>query len=270
VNGSLPDPILALLGAATEAAALWALLTRRPPQLLARNYRGAEVVSRGGVTFAAPLLALALTAAVQGSAPAWLAPTVVAAALFAALGWLDDARGTTGVRGLRGHFTQLLRHGRVTTGLVKAVGGAGVGLGVAYAAGIEGWRVLAAGAVIALSANTINALDARPGRAVTAFLLGGLVAFGLAWGRPSAGAAEALLTLLGAAGVFLWADLGERAMLGDTGANPLGAVLGITVVSLTGPTTWVVLAAVLLGFCLAADRWSLTAWLDRLSRRRAP
>jgi hypothetical protein len=46
--------------------------------------------------------------------------------------------------------------------------------------------------------------------------------------------------------------------------------LGITVVSLTGPTTWVVLAAVLLGFCLAADRWSLTAWLDRLSRRRAP
>jgi hypothetical protein len=136
VNGSWTELLLLVaVGAAAEGAALMALLRRPPPQLIARNYRRAEVVSRGGVTFAAPLIIGALTAHLLGLQGEGLFAVTVAAGLFGLLGWLDDARGTTGVRGLKGHVSHLIRHREVTTGLAKAVGGTGVSLWAAYMLG---------------------------------------------------------------------------------------------------------------------------------------
>jgi len=280
VNGSWIDlAILAALGAVAEWTALRVLLHWRPAALIARNYRQVEVVSRGGATFAAPVAVGAVGAVLLGlDAEAVLAATL-AAVLFGLLGWLDDARGATGVRGLKGHLMRLLRHREVTTGLVKALGGTGVGLWAGYMLGAEGWQVLPAGAVIALSANTLNALDARPGRATKLLLAASIAIIALTVRGPAPGAIGVLAVLLGAAAVFAPADLRERIMLGDTGANPLGAVLGISVVSLTSWPTWLAVAAGLLAFCMAADRWSLTAvmertpglgWLDRLGRRKLP
>ena len=268
--------ILVGISAAAEGASLWALLHWRPRALVTRNYRQTEVVSRGGLTFAAPLVVAALAAGLLGAKGDAALVTVVATGLSGLLGWLDDAWGTPGVRGLKGHFARLIGHREVTTGLVKAVGGAGIGLWAAHMLGAEGWRLIPAGAVVALCANTVNALDARPGRALKLFLGAAVVILAFTGGQPMAGAVGILAALMGAAIVFAPADLRERAMLGDTGANPLGAALGISVVRLTRWPAWVVLAGVLLAFCLAADRWSLTAamehtpglrWLDRLGRR---
>ena len=69
----------------------------------------------------------------------------------------------------------------------------------------------------------MNLLDLRPGRASKGFLTAWIVLAAFAWGS-----AYVVLSLPVAAATLLWLapDLGERGMLGDVGANLLGAVLG--------------------------------------------
>lgn len=128
--------------------------------------------------------------------------------------------------------------------------------------------VLGAG-VIAGSANLLNLLDLRPGRALKVGLLTGspLVAAGGGLAAGPVGAAAALLP----------EDLGERTMLGDCGANALGAVLGTALVTRTGPAGRVVALAAIAGLTAASERVSFTQViagnrvlrrLDELGRRQ--
>ncbi len=280
-------PLVVICGSAAlaEAVALDAVLRARPTGWLVENYRGVTVVGRAGVSLAAPLVAGTLAAGIPGVIPelesVHLYAAVVATSLFGLLGWLDDARGTPDVRGMKGHLLQLVKHRRATTGLLKAVLGAVVGVWAAYLLGASGWTALPAGAVIALSANSINALDARPGRAAKVFVLACalLVVLGMSLRASNATPLIVATALAGGVLVFGVADLAERVMLGDTGANALGCALGLAVVGLTDWPTWVALAVLLLAFCLAADRWSLTRviesvpglrWLDELGRTHKP
>jgi hypothetical protein len=81
-----------------------------------------------------------------------------------------------------------------------------------------------AGVVIAGAAHFVNLVDVRPGRAA-----GAVLALG-APGRLRQGpGAEPAAAAMGAAGAVLSDDLGERAMIGDTGAHALGAALGAAV-----------------------------------------
>ncbi|GGX36653.1 hypothetical protein GCM10010321_60190 [Streptomyces chartreusis] len=80
--------------------------------------------------------------------------------------------------------------------------------------------------MIAGAAHFVNLVDVRPGRAAAAVLA--LGAPGLF--RAGAGA-EIAATAMGAAAAVLPDDLGERAMIGDTGAHALGAALGAAVVA---------------------------------------
>jgi UDP-GlcNAc:undecaprenyl-phosphate GlcNAc-1-phosphate transferase len=284
VSGSLVS-LVVICGAAAvaEAAALRLLLLGRPTSWLTGNYRGATVVGRAGASFAAPLavgagVAVALELG-RRFEPLHLYAAVVATGVFGLLGWLDDARGASDVRGMKGHVAQLLKHRRATTGLVKAAAGLTVGVWAAYLLGAPGWTALPAGALIALAANSLNALDVRPGRAGKAFLVLAAIIFAVSSGGELGAPLVVLAALFGSVIVFLAADLSERAMLGDTGANPLGCALGLAVVALTSWPAWVALSMLLLVFCLAADRWSLTRviesspvlrWLDGLGRAHKP
>ena len=118
----------------------------------------------------------------------------------------------------------------------------------------------------------INLLDRAPGRAAkTALLIGvplGIAGEG-AWAAPAAAVFGALL-------YCLVPDLRERAMLGDAGANPLGAVIGVgLIVSLTEPGRLIAIA-LLLALNLASEKWSFSRaieatpplrWLDGLGRK---
>ena len=86
-----------------------------------------------------------------------------------------------------------------------------------------------AGVVVAGAANAVNLLDLRPGRAVKAARCWLPDPVWCAGPPPRTTAARIVLgaAALGAAIALLPEDLGERAMLGDAGANALGALLGV-------------------------------------------
>jgi UDP-N-acetylmuramyl pentapeptide phosphotransferase/UDP-N-acetylglucosamine-1-phosphate transferase len=123
--------------------------------------------------------------------------------------------------------------------------------------------------VVAGTVNLVNLLDLRPGRAIKAGLLIGVPL------AASQGAAAAAATVGSAAGI-LPADLREDVMLGDSGANALGALLGVSLAARTGPLGRAALLAALGALTAASEKVSFTRvidatpglrHLDRLGRR---
>ena len=279
--------VLALAVAAlsvTVAGLLIAGVLASPPAgLLRENFRGTPVPAVGGLVIAGVALVaeVALAGAVAlnrtgrpaftfASADHWGLLVVLLG--FFGLGLLDDVAGAGRARGFRGHAAALLR-GEVTGGALKALGGAAIGfvVGVLWD-GRLGPAALDA-AVLALSANLVNLLDLRPGRATKVFLGGWAALAAAAWGS-----AFVVLSVPVSVAALCWLapDLGERGMLGDAGANLLGAVLGAGVVLTLGTTGRLVVAGVLLALTLVSERWSFSRgieavgplrWLDGLGRR---
>lgn len=222
--------VLSLACAAPLAPALLGLLARAGR--LQRNYRGRELPCPLGLLV--PLAAL--PALIPLTLVQRLASTPVfytgasRIAVFALgvllLGLFDDVLGDARDRGWRGHAAALAR-GEISTGAVKALGTLGLALFAASGMEPTDGRWLLAAAILVLATNALNLLDLRPGRASKAFVLLGLaltVGSGQARALWSLGlfAAPALV-----AGLY---DLREKAMLGDTGANLLGALAGLWLV----------------------------------------
>lgn len=240
--------------------------------LLRRNYRGIEVPAAAGI---AVLVGIVLGAGVVGfvhaiapgartpsSAAAVGLPALAAAMGFGLLGlWDDIAAGPE--RGWRGHVRSLVR-GKASSGALKLV--AGVGLAIAIVSPLTrsfGWTLVGAG-VLAMMANVHNLLDVRPGRACKAYVLAAVPM--LAIGGPTA---PALAAGLGAAIAFLRFDLRERGMLGDAGANGLGALAGIGVVLLGSHLALLATFGVLVVLHALADGPSLSKGIDRIPPLRA-
>jgi hypothetical protein len=114
----------------------------------------------------------------------------------------------------------------------------------------------------------------------TAASLGGATGPGAALGAdPGPGALLTVAAPLGAAIALLPEDLGERAMLGDAGANALGALLGLAAAaSLSRPARLALLAAItgltaaseVVSFTAVIERTPALRWLDMLGRRPVP
>ncbi len=238
------------------------------------NYRGRPVTLAEGVAVSGAVAALAALAGRRADA------AVLAG--IGALGLADDLiehrqrrAGGPVAKGLRGHL-RALAAGRPTTGGAKLVGIPALCL--AGAARSERPRLVLVDAALAAGcANLANLLDLRPGRAlkaavVPAALLAALPARdGDAAERVSAGRTLALAALLPALAA-LPADLDERGMLGDAGANVLGAAVGAAAARRATPTGRLVLLAGVVALTLASERVSFsaviarTSWLDRLDR----
>jgi len=184
---------------------------------------------------------------------------LVAVAGFAALGFVDDVLGGDAERGWRAHL-RALAAGRLSAGGFKLVGGGALGLILASAAGVGtvGW-VAADGALVALAANLANAFDRAPGRAIKV-ALAAWVPLALVAGNGPVGVA--LAPPVGAALGLLPEDLGERLMLGDAGANALGAVLGVGALLALGPGARLVVTALLVVLNLAAELTSFSRLIN--------
>jgi hypothetical protein len=205
----------------------------RLPLLARENYRGRTVATAGGIVVVLAALLVEAARAVFASLDVGnrvsgaRALTLFAAVAFGFLGLVDDVVGSGHAQGFRGHVRELTR-GRLTTGGLKLLGGAAVGLVIAGARDSGSpERLVADAALIALAANLANQLDRRPGRVTKV----GLVAFvALVAAAATSDSIEGVAVVAGATAALLVDDLRERLMLGDVGANVLGACLGAGVV----------------------------------------
>lgn len=195
---------------------------------------------------------------------AYADPAVALAAGGAGLfGLVDDVAGSADRRGLKGHLTGLA-HGELTTGALKIVG---IGAtGVAAAALVDRGRERPVGTpvaavLIAASANLMNLFDLRPGRALKVGLLADLP---LLVRRPEIGVVP-----LAAGVIALPADLAGRSMMGDTGANALGAAIATGWARTASTPARVGAAAVVLAAMLASEKVSFSAVIDRQPVLRA-
>ena len=237
------------------------------------NYAGRPVTLLGGPALAASATAAAIVGGPAGTRTA----AAVVGAVSGLVGGYDDLAGArpeqSGDKGLAGHLAAL-RAGRVSSGAVKVagIGAAAAGAAVLIRRG-RGAGALLDGllttGLVAGTANLVNLLDLRPGRAAkTAALVAAATLPGPAGGLVAGP--------LGATLAVLPADLGEQVMLGDCGANAVGALLGLRLAALPGRASRTGLLACVVALTLASERVSFTSVieatpglreLDRLGRR---
>ena len=229
------------------------------------NYRGRAVPTGGGIVaaFAFVLVCAAYVWTRSASTVRVPVPELLAVLGFGGLGLFDDVVGSHSARGLRGHIRAGLR-GQLTSGATKLIVGIALAGLIAPFYSADTWRRVLAVFVIAGAANAANLFDLAPARAtkVAAVAVVALVV-----------AAGAHQTIGGAPAWFFAAVLGltpielrERMMLGDAGANALGAMVGIAAVRACGGSgaALVAAAAVVLSLNAAGEFVSFSRIIDRV------
>lgn len=264
-----------------------ALATCKSPRWQRQNFAGRQVSLAGGVATAGALAGgHALRAAWQagsGSMDKALESLAVSLAASAggACGLVDDldqgrSDGEQTAKGFKGHLRALAR-GHVSTGIIKILG---IGGGAACAAAvIQGhshrrwWDWPLDTALIAGMANLHNLLDLRPGRVLKFTTLIQELSY---WTLPGSRSARAFSEAVSLSG--LENDLKELTMLGDTGANAIGAAVGTQLAAhAPRPVRLGILAAVValtaasekISFSQVIARTPALRWLDNLGRKPA-
>ena len=255
----------ALSGAAVALVWLPAAIARAPAQLVRTNVSGRPVpavlglpILAGGMVGLGVAYVLDRATALDVTTTRLALALALVALVAAASGYADDRRGDEPARGFGGHLKAAAR-GRITGGLVKILGVGAAGLGAGLLLG-GGWFTLECAAVVSLTANVINLFDRAPGRAAkVAFLIAApLVAAGASAWPPAASG------VLGSLAACLGPDLREKAMLGDAGANSVGAVLGLGLAASLDRPGRLIALALLVAINLASERWSFSRGIERV------
>ncbi len=251
-----------------------------------RNYRGLLIPALGGLCWCPAMLALwqfrretfdhSLSWTPGMSSLPQTLPLFVLA--WMGLGLVDDLWGNHAHKGFRGHLRALVR-GQCTTGALKLLAGPLLALGMAWVtvapSPLRPVALPVAALLIALSANALNLFDMRPGRAVKVFMLVSIpLVLAMNYLRLQEGAwqfpALALALVLLIAVLYAPFDFAALMMLGDTGANALGAFLGLYCTLLLPLPAQALAVFSLLALHFYAERFSLTEliarvrWLRRL------
>jgi hypothetical protein len=251
--------------------------------MVRENYAGRRLAfPSGAVLVAVSLIALAPLAVLDDRADLdlldpglrqWLA-YILGVSL---LGLLDDALGRGAAadshRGWRGHARAVLSGG-FSTGAIKAVGALALAAYAVSGRGREGLDYVADLALLLLATNLFNLIDLRPGRVEKLFAV--LLA-GLCLGAWTDSPLELLGIFIGPVAVGAPFTLRERAMLGDTGSNLVGALAGVSLLVTLGEDARLVALAVVLALTIYGEFRSISAaidrvpplrWLDSLGRLR--
>lgn len=249
---------------AVSAVLAYPVAAMLSPGLKAVNHRGDAIPASLGI-----VLLLAVLGALGFPVLAGWAPTesfsgkALWLSLVCLAGLVDDAAGNHGDRGFRGHFTAAFQ-GRLTSGAFKVIIILSAGLSLLAPLELKDLVLLG---ILVLAVNLFNQLDLRPGRALKASLLVFLVFVPGGSSVAAAGGGGALGLLAG--------DLKGRHMLGDSGANLLGALAGLVFIESLGGI-WLVLTLIflLLGNALGEfaslsrliENNRILNWLDKLGR----
>jgi UDP-GlcNAc:undecaprenyl-phosphate GlcNAc-1-phosphate transferase len=223
------------------------------------NYAGRSVINSMGLAFLFPCL--------FGSIPFFFAFQHTDLLLFWIIvfalplaGFIDDLIGDGSIRGIKRHFLELVIRGKLTTGSIKALIGVLVGfiLSLLNKEGIG--EALLNIILFILFINFINLLDLRPGRALKAFMLLSVLMmffskFNALW---------ILLPLFLSIPVYFKGEMKEIYMLGDTGANLIGGVLGYYALKGLSTTPKLIITFFLIGIHIFAEFHSLTTYINSI------
>jgi UDP-GlcNAc:undecaprenyl-phosphate GlcNAc-1-phosphate transferase len=243
--------------------------------LVRGNYRGSRLAfPLGAILATVALVALAPLAFLNDRADLdlldpglrhWI--TYVLGIAF--LGFLDDSLGqgmqAGAPRGWRGH-ARALREGRLSTGAIKAIGALALAAYVVSGRGLESFEYLADVALLILATNLFNLIDLRPGRAEKALVLLGL---GLCIGAWTAEPVDLLGIFVGPVLVGAWFTLRERALLGDTGSNLVGAIGGVWLLTTLDETGRLIALAIVAGLTVYGELRSISKAVETLPPLRS-
>lgn len=270
IRSLVSSAVAGLIGYTATKAILSSKL-RTHEKVVRTNHAGHDVSLVEGPAVTAGLVAGSFLI----EAPRQRAATLLVTTVAGGLGAVDDFLESGDSKGLRGHLSALA-HGQITTGGIKVIG---IPLASIAAATIlrtgrsshglfsskaadQNWvgstvDVVVTGGVIAGTANLFNLLDLRPGRALKAGLL--TLAFmphkhGLTW-APSA-------AIAGSSAAAWPDDLDGAVMLGDTGANALGAAVGTIIAENSTATQRAVVLSGLVGLTLLSEKVSFTSIIE--------
>ncbi len=228
-----------------------------------KNFHGRKVSLLGGLALGAVLPVCQAKLAFDQSEAAG-ARVAVAALGSAAAGFFDDASDqdtkNKTTKGLRGHFSAL-KEGRVSPGLIKML----ALIATAFLATKPRRDLLDWGAeagVIAGGANLLNLLDLRPGRALKVAALSGIAGLVPSKHEAYLPRTRRVLVNLGGIAASLPTDLREITMLGDTGANALGAAVAATWVQGRSRGVKLLALAVIAGLTLASEKVSFSKIIE--------
>jgi UDP-N-acetylmuramyl pentapeptide phosphotransferase/UDP-N-acetylglucosamine-1-phosphate transferase len=276
------------------------------------NYRGTLVFNGLGIVWFVWILFFLIGASLYylelEAFPDWmtfLMPVLPLIAGTCAFGMFDDWVRDRDAKGFTGHV-RALAHGTITTGMLKMIGIGFLCLVTAFymqrdyvhlgSPLLNVFRVVYPACFMALMANSMNLLDRRPARAGKVYLLGLVVAILVlalpiilslgaeyyVWLGPVGyfGGSDIVALALAGLGPLLavWRfDAGEQGMLGDAGANSMGAFLGyLFLYILPGAVVFFFIMPLLLFLNIVSERVSFSEviednrvlrFFDRLGRK---
>jgi len=193
----------------------------RENNMVATNYSGRVVINGAGLIFFIPCILSVFFL--------WnlidLNSMVIYISLLLSMtlvGYIDDSLGASTTKGLRGHIKVMIS-GEISTGIIKLIVALIMGIVISAVYFSSLLDIVFHAILFCLCVNFINLLDLRPGRSIKGFFLFTLF-ISLASGLKSL---WMLLPIYSSLAVYIRDEMQEVYMLGDTGANLLGGVLGI-------------------------------------------
>ncbi len=240
--------------------------------ILKENWRGEPVITIGGIIIPVVLCLVYIPLGIRQTKPEDHL-YLIAVCAVSLLGLTDDLLGGSSQKGIRGHFLYLWTQRKVSTGVIKAFG---IGLAALWViVKLQTDYIFLNWLVLVLSANFLNLLDLRPGRAIKGFIIICVPAVIMSLSADNAYGINNDYSLLAVSSGIVLAyaryDFQSVLMLGDTGSNTLGIIAGIAL--LKTPVffrAFLVLSLIILH--LAAERYSFSkliegnSWLNKLDR----
>jgi len=233
------------------------------------NYRGAKLAfPLGAILVTATLVSLAPLAVLNERAGLDLLEPdlrrwIIYLVGVAFLGLLDDSLGMGShpdtPRGWRGHATAVMR-GELSTGAVKAIGALALAAYVVTGTGNEWPTYIADVALLILTTNLFNLLDLRGGRVEKVMFTVGVLICLIGW---TLSPFELLGIFAGPFVVGMWLTLRDRAMLGDTGSNVAGAIVGVWLLTELSQTGRFVALGVVLAITIFGEFRSISGFIEK-------
>ncbi|MEW6203296.1 MAG: hypothetical protein AB1546_15060 [bacterium] len=241
------------------------------------NFRGEMIPSSAGIGFVLLFLIeklITTTILPSGEQNIFAYIILILVIGFGFLGLMDDFFAKREKGGITGHLRELTRQGTVSTALFKAFF-ALVLCTIVFKSIMKNEGLLPV-LVVSMSANSMNLLDVKPGRALKGFWLVFIflaVFWQSSWNLPP------MFLFTTFASFFVWTivyalwDFRCRAMMGDVGSNVLGMILGLMVI--WGFPSYMHVAALIFLIILhligefysiskIIEKFSFLRWLDNL------